>query len=1062
MAFISKIKLPNDDTTYDIKSKTTQGILYGEVASTSTASAFTATISDLNIAAYYDGLTVMLKNGVVNAGSTFTLNINSLGAKEVKTNSVSANGNSLFVNGSTMIFVYSSTAATNGAWYCYHGIDNVSGMYYVAGSGSTAAKTSSPYYASRWRGNNPSITTLYSGLCIYYKIDVAGNGTYGTVLSINGGAEHPVVANVNSMVSTRYAVNCIIPLVYDANQTATAYINGTAATTLTGCWKIADYDSNTITQTAARDFKVSPTAGTLYRYQICLVAEDDGLVPYNNVNNATGNYTKALNSTPFDPFKGMFWYGTTAAISPGQGVSIGGNTTYIVYQQDVRYSFNINSGVSSSQVAATNGATVYNTSYKYAVGAYCTYLGELYKCKTAITTAGAWNASQWTKITQYSASSTYAVNTECLHEGYLYKCTTAISQAEAWNPAHWTLSTLTGLISQEPVYIKAKYNTTTRTATLVGNTSSPSYLVRSGLAQGLPESNPNTGLAANEFYIYIFIGQAYTCYNVGMFAMHPIFYWNEKAGKATVFTGVEDALPSVSSTDNGKLLTVVNGEWAPATKPSYTANEVGALPSNTTYVSTVNGQSGAVTVAIPGTLNTTATSAQTTSSSESLSGSVTLHKVAKTGTYSDLIGTPAIPHAPGTLNTNNDAAQAIPIAAEALSGTINLHKIAKTGTYSDLIGKPTIPSAPGTLDTTATTAQSTSSSEALSGNITLHKVAKTGSYNDLLNKPTIPTVNNATLTIQKNGSTVNTFTANASSNVTANITVPTKTSDLTNDGDDGTHSFLATDDVIPLANGGTGLAVNDANWYSGNTLHPRFEVLFDIDDGGFYVQYRGPLDGISDISDFISSDYFKAAVRSLVPMWVGGIGVMFFGTAMVMTGLLAESDINKIYILFPDAILYYGQYVNGLKGTLVYDENDGVYMLPNSMQPLTPGWTALLDSISSIYPISYDNDNHEISHNAILGNSLSLGLYKISADEFGHVTGSSAVQKSDITGLGIPGSDTNTTYSLAVNGTGDNVNKLGLTAGGSGSGTVWVTVPYAATAGSAPSEFVFTDFTVGA
>ena len=45
----------------------------------------------------------------------------------------------------------------------------------------------------------------------------------------------------------------------------------------------------------------------------------------------------------------------------------------------------------------------------------------------------------------------------------------------------------------------------------------------------------------------------------------------------------------------------------------------------------------------------------------------------------------------------------------------------------------------------------------------------------------IPTVNNATLTIQKNGSTVNTFTANASSNVTANITVPTKTSDITND-----------------------------------------------------------------------------------------------------------------------------------------------------------------------------------------------------------------------------------------------------------------------------------------
>lgn len=61
----------------------------------------------------------------------------------------------------------------------------------------------------------------------------------------------------------------------------------------------------------------------------------------------------------------------------------------------------------------------------------------------------------------------------------------------------------------------------------------------------------------------------------------------------------------------------------------------------------------------------------------------------------------------------------------------------------------------------------------------LSKVATTGSYNDLTNQPTIPTVNNGTLTIQKNGTNVQTFTANQSSNVTANITVPTKTSDLT-------------------------------------------------------------------------------------------------------------------------------------------------------------------------------------------------------------------------------------------------------------------------------------------
>ena len=61
--------------------------------------------------------------------------------------------------------------------------------------------------------------------------------------------------------------------------------------------------------------------------------------------------------------------------------------------------------------------------------------------------------------------------------------------------------------------------------------------------------------------------------------------------------------------------------------------------------------------------------------------------------------------------------------------------------------------------------------------------ALSNNYNDLDNLPTIPTVNDATLTIQKNGVDVQAFTANASSNVTCNITVPTKTSDLTNDSD---------------------------------------------------------------------------------------------------------------------------------------------------------------------------------------------------------------------------------------------------------------------------------------
>lgn len=75
----------------------------------------------------------------------------------------------------------------------------------------------------------------------------------------------------------------------------------------------------------------------------------------------------------------------------------------------------------------------------------------------------------------------------------------------------------------------------------------------------------------------------------------------------------------------------------------------------------------------------------------------------------------------------------------------------------------------------------------INDNDTLATVAKTGSYSDLKNKPTIPPVGNGTLTIQKNGTSAGTFTANATTNKTINITVPTKVSELTDDVVEGKY-----------------------------------------------------------------------------------------------------------------------------------------------------------------------------------------------------------------------------------------------------------------------------------
>lgn len=74
-----------------------------------------------------------------------------------------------------------------------------------------------------------------------------------------------------------------------------------------------------------------------------------------------------------------------------------------------------------------------------------------------------------------------------------------------------------------------------------------------------------------------------------------------------------------------------------------------------------------------------------------------------------------------------------------------------------------------------------------------------------------PTVGNATLTIQKNGTNVQTFTANATSNKTANITVPTKTSDLTNDSDFATKAYIQSRDENLVTNG-SGLLGDNYNF----------------------------------------------------------------------------------------------------------------------------------------------------------------------------------------------------------------------------------------------------------
>lgn len=271
----------------------------------------------------------------------------------------------------------------------------------------------------------------------------------------------------------------------------------------------------------------------------------------------------------------------------------------------------------------------------------------------------------------------------------------------------------------------------------------------------------------------------------------------------------------------------------------------------------------------PGTLVTNNTSAQTASASESLTGTINLHKISKTGTYTDLISKPI-------LNTNN--ATALSPGSETIDGTINLHKIAKTGSYNDLLDKPdtekeifwaTYGTTTGEEISTALSSGkyvavrrvSDTSTNITYGNCVLHNGEGRwyfetfyGSYTRLYATCTVngSTWSSGTATFvggvrigtaANTSSSVSTVTSGTSyiitptaydpsTNKMATIAdVPKKTSDLTNDGD-GTSPYATEDDVQDvreIAEGKTkAYVVSDAVMTEFNSSNSEISILRDI------------------------------------------------------------------------------------------------------------------------------------------------------------------------------------------------------------------------------------------
>ena len=91
------------------------------------------------------------------------------------------------------------------------------------------------------------------------------------------------------------------------------------------------------------------TDSVLYRYQMLFSMSEDRVTPLNNVNNSTGTTKKMLTNVEFDPFGRIFFYNTTTTIAANSLINNSG-PVYMYDLIDLRYTFNITSGVASETV----------------------------------------------------------------------------------------------------------------------------------------------------------------------------------------------------------------------------------------------------------------------------------------------------------------------------------------------------------------------------------------------------------------------------------------------------------------------------------------------------------------------------------------------------------------------------------------------------------------------------------------------------------------------------------------------------------------------------------------
>ena len=263
---------------------------------------------------------------------------------------------------------------------------------------------------------------------------------------------------------------------------------------------------------------------------------------------------------------------------------------------------------------------------------------------------------------------------------------------------------------------------------------------------------------------------------------------NLQRNNANLLNFIKGKVPTVN---DGTLTIKVNG----STAGTFTANQSTAATANIvvpTAVSELTNDSGYLT------------SSSNLDASKLTSGTVDIERLPQ-GALERLVKV-----------ANEAARYALTTAGVQLGDTVQQ---LDTGIMYIVTDADHLDSAAGYTEYTAGTAASVPWS-GVTGKPTFAAVATSGAYSDLTGTPTIPTVNDATLTIQQNGTTVDTFTANSSSDKTVNVQCVDLTNNQTVGGDKEFTGTTTAHDLVPSATDTYNLGTSTNKWKTFNGINP--------------------------------------------------------------------------------------------------------------------------------------------------------------------------------------------------------------------------------------------------